>query len=776
LRALYLGNWLTDVSQAIDPVAYWSASKKGKGSTDTAVESVKKAIEKFVAQLVGSIFERSSSRALGRRMLKALKQELDRYARDAKDQIQSLIDFFLAVQTDERDARLAQFFRDCFLVKGYFKFVHPAAPKEPQRMNFESFMRVFGRPGDTRGAGVGAADDRPGAYTQYYPHEHLDRPEILPPQDPSVFHPGKQLPFKPFRISAGKQDGTRSPRNSKRINPDLYSFLRDNIEMTAGLLTEVDLSFKEVFARGFHDDDANWYITLAKLGHALHQVEDFFAHSNWAELAAKRLGPDVFKKIIPPQTKVEMIDRAYTMYQKRLKRHLTLPNPDWRKQEDEEWVVTGFFDFTDTLISLAHLAEEIFGMHVPDPYVEGYHLVQEAQEAITNPKAVEDEITKVIRQTSDFLTDPKRALEDPENKIAQSLKDRFGDDINKIRRPGVPQSVAQQVAQESRFLNAAPKDIQNAFFSIIIEGNRIYTVGKSVFTLYEAIHDISKFIASPLDWLVEWLPGELKKRFLDALKFYGRERFYDWLGAGRIGCHSLMAKDHGLEVLYDQQKDCAIGVHWYIVHTLLRWKDKPDSGYFDWLELLEFFLRNPLPPAGYGETDITASAIIVHITRQDDQLKAKDPMHSLEDLYRPTSVEPDRFTWRTIADINYNTTNLPMEDAFDAINQVLRESGTGYPVTTPNYAYKKDVRVLIPHQKIKVKVCMPPEGETLWYKDVFDKGWKVFSGYDDDAAGISQPPLEYHQPKVISLTEAQRIIIRGKKLRREAREAYRPQN
>jgi hypothetical protein len=775
LRALYLGNWLTDVSQAVDPVAYWSGTGKIKSGADSVVDEVKKSIKGFLDELIATVFEEQGS--IGQQILKSLKSEIERHAEEAKNSLHKKIDFLTQGQSEERDARLAKFFRDSFLVIGYYKFVHPETSNDQPRMNFECFMQVFGRPMDTRGANAsGPANDRPGAYTQYYPHEHLDRPEILPPQEPPIYSPGKQTLEYPFRLAHGKQSGTRSPRKKERLNPDLYSYLRDHIEMTAGLLAEVDLQCRQAILKGIRDDDPKWHVTLAKLGHALHQVEDFFAHSNWVELAATRLGPEFISKVIPPETKVEMIDRAYTTFRKRLKRHLTKQLPKWQDHPEESWVVTGFFDFRDTLISLAHITEELWGGDVPDPYVEGYQLLETVKEAATHPKTVKYEVQKTMRDVLDFLTNPEKALEDNENELAKSLKDKFESDINKLRRPGVSQKVAEQVASETTYLNGAPREVQDAFFNVIVEGSRVYEFWKLTFTIYETVQDIAEFIKNPLGWLGKWLPKEIKKIFINALKFYARERFYDWIGAGRIGCHSLMAKDHGREPFYKQQKECATAVHWYIVKTLLRWKEKEDSSFIDWLELLEYFLRNPLPPkeGSFRVIRRPVPVTVVHTVRYKEQLKADDLRYSLEDLYRPTAIDPKRFNWRMIADANFNTSGLPLKRAQNAINHILRENAWGVPVTPPNYAFKPGLRILIPNQKAIAIFLVPASDETNWFKEVLEKGWKVFRGIEDPESQTSQGPLDHHKPIAISLDELRKIILRGQKLRREAREAYRP--
>jgi len=760
----------------VDPVAYSTGSLKAKKAIDSAVAGMKKAIDAILNELLAAIFVPIDLPG-ARRLFEPLKPDLTEYAEEAKEALNAKIDFFVEMQTNERDARLATFFRSAFLVVGYYKFVHPDAPGQQPRMNFECFMRVFGRPTDTRGAiGTNPANDRPGAYTQYYPHEHLDRPEILPPQDPPVFAPGLQTLARPFRVARGKEPGTRSPRRKDRLDPDLYSYVRDQIEMTAGLLAEVELQMERALAEGIRDDDPEWYISLAKLGHALHQVEDFFAHSNWVELAAQRLGEKFLAEKIPSRLGVEFVDRALTTYQKRLRRHLTSPLGRWQAHPPEDWVVTGFFDFQDTLISLAHVSEELWGGDVPDPYAEVHARIEIAKDVVEHPRTAQYRVQQVMQQTLEFLTDPRKALKDRDNGVAQSLRDRYEPDLNKLRRPGVSREVAEQVAREVPLLSGAPGEVQEAFFDVIVEGSRAYKIGRLSLTIYQTINEIAEFIKNPLGWLTDWLPEYLKDRLKDALKFYVKERVYDWVGANRIGCHSLLAKDHGREPFYEQQKECATAVHWYIVNTLLHRPAEKSGVYVDWLELLEYFLRNPLQPksGSYREVRANVPVTLVHVVSHGEQLKAKDPRYSLEDLYRWSAINPRRFTWRTIADANFGTKDLPLKEAQDRINQILQDRSWGVPVTAPNYAFKAGLPVHIPQQRMSAIFRVSIGDDPTWFREVLQKDWTVFKGYDDPETGTSESPLKHHTPVMISGDQLALLIRRGEKLRREAREVYRP--
>lgn len=96
-------------------------------------------------------------------------------------------------------------------------------------------------------------------FTQYYPHEHLDYPPALDPQDL-----------------------VRRHRELRRTR--LLGYLEEQLQYVSELLTSVEVQWKN--ARRVHPrrDAAPRHDVLVELGHALHAVEDYFFHSNFAEL------------------------------------------------------------------------------------------------------------------------------------------------------------------------------------------------------------------------------------------------------------------------------------------------------------------------------------------------------------------------------------------------------------------------------------------------------------------------------------------------------------
>jgi hypothetical protein len=97
-------------------------------------------------------------------------------------------------------------------------------------------------------------------YTQYFPHEHLDA-----------------TPLPPGQV-AGLQDRPEfdvGPRN-------LLAYLERDLLYLSEQLASLEASWRTAQARGGIDAQERQY-NLAKLGHILHAVEDYFFHSNLPE-------------------------------------------------------------------------------------------------------------------------------------------------------------------------------------------------------------------------------------------------------------------------------------------------------------------------------------------------------------------------------------------------------------------------------------------------------------------------------------------------------------
>jgi hypothetical protein len=722
LNAFYMGNWLTDVSQLVDPVA-----------TASAVQAAKNFVDSLVKEIAATAFIKKAN--------EYTQLHLDSKLEEIKNQLGGALDYYILANNDQRQSELDKIVRTGLRIKGYFKFAHPEAPGQDPGMTIDCFMAVFNA-----------------QYTQYYPYEHLDRPEVLPAKTPPEY-------------VMDLDTGTRFTHES--LKPDLYKYLRDDIVIAAGLLAEIDSQWaRKTFDPGKRVDDSakDWNIGLAKLGHALHAVEDFFAHSNFIEHASLLMGADFLPR------SYQIFDNE--IFLRRLKRYVPADYADWKKYPNEDYIVTGFFDPKDTLISLALLAEELIGIEAKDPTRLPADMQDAVKDALEHPEVPVFKAQKLIRNTLDLLDDPVGAIKDDDNEVAQKLKDKFSPDYIKFRRPGVSREVIDQVMREFPLFQDTDPQIKTDIINFVVQMDKAVVVGKYAISGYKAIKTILEFLADPLAWFLDFFSDKLKDYIKSTVIFYVKDRVYDYIGQKRIGCHSLLAKDHGEEWLYKHMKNCATGVHWYVVKTICRWSEKDirekasaeDHRWVNWLELLEFFLRHPVS-ATTKTAKKTIPVDIIHTVVDGDSLA------SLAIKYRPTAVNPAAFTWETIADANFGTKDLPTRDRKNVVNQILRDRHWGYPVRMkPNYAFNPGLRVIIPEQKLDVIVAIPDPKEKKWFMEVMKHDWKVFPGYEDPTSRKSQPPLNPHTVLFFKDTnEQQQLLKDANKLAAQGRKAYRSQ-
>ena len=147
------------------------------------------------------------------------------------------------------DGELAAWFRDVVLLYTTERFHRQGLAKD-------QILAVFNR-----------------RFTQYYPHEHMD----FPP-----WPPGSALGEERSRHSqVDIADGS-----AKR---QVLAYLDDQLEYVADLLTLVEKDWAHVAATPDGMPDRRQQ--LAALGHASHALEDFFFHSNFAEMGWAGLHP-----------------------------------------------------------------------------------------------------------------------------------------------------------------------------------------------------------------------------------------------------------------------------------------------------------------------------------------------------------------------------------------------------------------------------------------------------------------------------------------------------
>lgn len=531
-NAFHLGNWITDVSQGIDPLAYHKLAYQVPNtivSIAARLNDVKVEFEVFDYTISLGFFD--------------IDLEKLRVRAEAT----------FAVFQGGRDGRAGKAIKRGFKWIGYHKFVH-AAPKSRSRMEFSAFVKVF----DT-------------LYVQYYPHEHLDRW----PDNPSA--PG--------------DDPTQ-----------VYPYLADQIKICAGLIAEIDLEWAsktfmgDVEVAPWKDDkDPDWNLWLAKLGHALHAVEDFFSHSNFIEHAIETLDPADPRRKLKPEASLEILGPSEAkIFELRQTRY-----SDPQGSTPETHVVTGYFDLSDTVFSSAHVVEELF----PD----------EAPEVTTNGTKAGRLLRAVLEAVQDRTKDMKVVSEAEARAISEEV---------------VAKEIDMTDEEYSGLMaDHVPDDIRGTFHDAVA-GLSAKTNGEpmSIFEVYllmQSLADIKSYPQRFFTWLLGDAVGKVVKTLSDPLwvltKPLAIKALENVLGRFDVGCHSLLAKDYkwedrpGIDAIYAEAKKCSKEVHGYIVGLLTRWgtartaavkrtDPKTDARAFnrlrlwlwvDWLELLRYLLRHP---------------------------------------------------------------------------------------------------------------------------------------------------------------------------------------
>jgi hypothetical protein len=390
---------------------------------------------------------------------------------------------------------------------------------------------------------------------------------------------------------------------------------------------------------------------------------------------------------------------------------------------------------------------------------------QQGADTASSPTAA---VERLIRESLEFLTRPEEAVEDRGNSVAQAWKEKVGDSLGSMRLPHVQKRVAESIVRDAPALQGVPAEIRTALVDALALGSKLR--GQTSF--YQALKAVTRLVADPLAWVHD----EVLRVVPEAFIFWTRELAYDFIGMDRIGCHSLMAKDHGAEPLYAPNRECATAVDYLIVNTLLTPRPPGPRPEVDWLALLEFYLQNPLSatPGRSGGKESKFSVSVVHVVRPGERLAGgPDPQTSLTARYQRTATNPPAFTWRTIADANFHTWGLPDRETQRVINETLRRSHSGTPVKPPNYAFTPGATILIPAQEHRLQTDSPDRADRApWFVDVMDRGWTVVRG-DSSGVRAAPPSVTPYVPARISRDEATLMIDTARRMRTNARRSYR---
>jgi hypothetical protein len=731
---------------------------------------------------------------------------------------------------------VAQGIRDAIRVAAYFKFVKPPA----EELDTDSFLYVFDHffpavtwlnlPENQTCKPRGPLALR-GAY---YPHQHMDR--------------------WPLDKTEYKTEALRSQtrKHQPARDPGIYPYMRDYLEYIAGHLADLDMhwaepTFNPSARKPLRPTSSNpeelkkWRkendLRLAQLGHALHAAEDFFAHSTFIEHAVrltdqregkhylslfpgKLIGEESleharefvekFKSGLGgpvDQVAALLEDKDYTRFQRRLLKFdyadykggagpklRAEPRPEDRAKAEDPNVVTGYYDWRDTLISLTELGEEAFLFKAAGKGLS--FLIKKTTEAEveidiehrTDPR-------RYIREMADLVDDPKHWIKGKGTELEEKVKKELEEVCKEVWKnlriqvhPEIVSEAAARTAAERVLPPYVPESIRKSAIQSIVMLKSKIRIAKWGFDALESLEFLSKLAAGPevaLAELLKKLIGEKLLSYVASSAFQvADEAWLEWIGANRIGCHSLIAKDHKDDYLNDKALACAMGVDYYVITTLLRWQHrctpiscskKPPQGtggsgkgsnllntspWLDWTELIEYFLRHPATGGG-NPVIVAVRCNVWHLTKDGDQLK------TLAARYAATAVDPKNFDWQRIARANYNT-DYPAK-----INALLRNLNIGYPVAHTNYAWKENVWVLIPDQIGFVIFHPRKDLRQTWFYHVMTKGWEVMrDGVKSGRTGKNGPAHD-HVFCLLKPDDVTKIVDRGDSVHEDYMARYR---
>lgn len=772
IAAFYLGNWLTDVSQCVDARAY----KGAKVSANKLLDDLDKVFDRFLDDVPSWI--PSYLVTVTKELVAKVRGQVDAAGKKLRSELE-------AVLAEGANGGLAKSFHAIFRFKGYFKFVAAEdGSANNARMDPDAYFDVF--------------DNR---YGEYFPHEHLDRPEIS--ANSYDLRTGQPPQNKYTKVKAG--------------GPTVYTYLREDTKIAAGILAYLDggvaadppkLSWA---AASFHPnyteftdqngkqqkvDDTNyeWNRHLALFGHALHAIEDFFAHSNFVEHAASGTGKSA--GLPASYRRFQRLEDQETLV-RRLKKWS--PGVNAKKLDDvpnEPDVVTGYFDLTDTIVSLAHVIEELKG-------------VDRNKVGLSIDEAMEYKYSKLLADTVELCDDPAKVWADPKNDpnehgydedegnmAVKLLRDKGG---AKLKLAEGKEERLNQVAREIAKIAfpKAPPWVQDDFVTAVKSLGRAVGVGLLGYSLYGVLKEIGTFFTDPVKWFGKFLPDYVR----ELLEKYGAvylRRFVAHLwGADRVGCHSLIAKDTGPELFHKGAMDCAKAVHWYVVHAMVRHASEKTVAvargdlnlktvnnlfqweWIDWLELLEYFLAHPYAAAGVTVASRIVPTSIIHITRKDPHsVMSPDSLASLAKEYSKNFVAvpggPTHLTWEVIADANFPTEGMPTERRKNQINAVFRHQRTTGVLLQDhvNYAFRPGLALVIPYQGTKMPVVEVPEGVRLWWYPVIVDDWKKITEVYEEGKPSPKAGKVGHQWLPVPHKEVLQLVDEGEQLRKKLEQAY----
>lgn len=788
LMAFYIGNWLTDVSQAIDPTSFYKVVDK----LESLIQVIIKETEGLAFALAPSTIDkdakgRITTNLLAQNMPKSWQDGIILALQKIRDKCGSLtidesIRTALVNPNDLRKSGLFDCARVFFKLKGYFKFCHPIV-ESSYRFNPTTFFEIFDE-----------------VFGQYYPHEHLDRPEKLSPT------------------------GTYadSPMGSdNQVTLGLYGYLRDQKDYIATLLTKLEHGYFSNIANLAGkaslttDERRLWDKNLARFGHAVHAVEDYFAHSTFIEHVAL-VKPDLFE--IPE-------DQKSTFYRRLAKTDKPSSEISPKDFIYDERVVTGSFDMKDTIISLSHLTgwDEALYEEPEQPPKEGSWeaIYIKYLKDIGGLLPVQVDFEGLFKQFDKILDFHDDLVELTKNTRFKSENDLFKKYISlqqTVKEPVADLLIAADVPQYSQ-INKDVKDfifqdtflsdtssqaglthnekIKELFFELLLGARRTLAVVKTykrTVKLIKLVIELSNIEVAVLleeknirEKIME-MAWEKAKNKLKNVKHIGpflkpteaglaltRTGFYMLFERHRPGTHSLIAKDHHTDLGYKPALACAKAAHYYIVEKMLRHANQSNSNFVDWHKVLDFFMSHPnIDENGATRVILEFPTEFSNTTTIWDGYKVGENKSFNSIKSDLATYDPSMMNWDDVLKKAYPTVPLDNDNKVKDFASIFLKMLAATIQNQMEMTLPSGMILMLPYQ-YHVPTALNSYAGTAWFGEVINRGWEIFRGYDR-----TKPPHErvlpiseqFHVLGTITAVEASNRITGGALRHQALEDAY----
>lgn len=603
-RVMYMGNWITDNSQLFAPDFFFDFKFNLPQYLDKVIE---------LLEVLKSQFED----IVGKKLAKNVSTQMKFFVDHAKE-VQKNLRQDRPNPNEFKYAKKDSFWevvQSIIKMRAYRKFC--MVDKNP--ISDETFISIISSFIDQN---TEDQSDYKFKLNQYYPNDHLDRNfdidllkyerrkqhaanEWLKRQPKSKSKLEEKLKIDEFNKKGSQR---RNCFDSREITNNAYGFLNRYVEIIGNKLNYLNRKLIiPYFIKGSKlPNNSEFMVLCSQLGHSLHGVEDFFAHSNYIELAVQNLDKLRDHEQLAKEkyfSNVEFVEllKSYPFEHERFDRSKWKPirNLNDVTQIEENNLTTGIFAETDTLTSIYHMTFD--------------RLEEELNHLKNEGNFTDDPATAVLQYAITSLNEYIKLLEnwpanvDQKYRIKSGLEKKFNKEILKFILNLNPEFKKVKSTNQRKFENHLDNvvDILNSIYQACVP---LLIVKDNAIIVLKFMQVILVFCFLPLI-LIMFVKGLLVngmtnyaiaiflQQFLDRFANHIEHQVLNINNSKMWGTHSLLAKDEAFrnKIMNHQALRMALFMDEFILVTMLIGSDIKNEEQVDMVKLLKKYLKHPCP-------------------------------------------------------------------------------------------------------------------------------------------------------------------------------------